>query len=553
MRYAALLFLWPLAASAQTGEPMETSAIEGRVLNAATGEPVEKVSLFLMRTDSTQISYDWTRSYGASSDSVGRFAIRNIAPGRYRLRASRNGFVTLEYGARASRRDGIVLDLDRPQQLKNVSLRLVPHGVIAGRVLDTDGEPMARVQIQLLRSQYVNGKKLLTTTNTTYTNDLGEYRWPGLTPGKYYIYAENVEGLPPATVANEEYVPVYYPDATNTAEAIPVEVTAGLQVRPMDMVLRKAPTSTVKGRVVIELPDAHGIPSVRCFPKAGHNNSSAGSFRFPSAIVNAAGEFEFRSLTPGSYTVVAEISKGGLGFSGQTTVDVGGSSMEGVVVAIGNGVSVTGRIRVDGEAKLNLHNARLRLRRGGPAVDSILLGSTYRVAQDRTFKIENLDPDRYGFLIEGLPDGFYIESIRVGGIDTTYSGVDLKSGAPGDVDIFVSPKAGLVSGGTQDPNTNQPAPGVTVVLVPKEQVRRTIPEFYQQVTSDQHGRFMFKNVVPGEYKVYAWEDVESSAWMDPEFMKPLEDNGESVTVGESAQANVRVSVIPADLDKEKPK
>ena len=62
----------------------------------------------------------------------------------------------------------------------------------------------------------------------------------------------------------------------------------------------------------------------------------------------------------------------------------------------------------------------------------------------------------------------------------------------------------------------------------------------------QYGRFTFKNVVPGEYKVYAWEDVESSAWMDPDFMKPLEGKGESVAVEESAQANVQVNVIPAD-------
>ena len=58
-------------------------------------------------------------------------------------------------------------------------------------------------------------------------------------------------------------------------------------------------------------------------------------------------------------------------------------------------------------------------------------------------------------------------------------------------------------------------------------------------------------MVPGEYKVYAWEDVESSAWMDPDFMKPLEAKGEPVTVGESAQANVQVNLIPADSEKEK--
>jgi hypothetical protein len=553
MRHVALLLLWPLAASAQTAKPEEFSTVEGRVLNAANGEPVGKASLLLMRTDSTQASYDWTRSYAASSDSTGKFATRNVDPGKYRLRASRNGFVTLEYGARASRPSGTALDLERPQQLKDVDLRLTPHGVIAGRVLDADGEPLAGAQIQLLRSQYVNGRKTLSTTNTVFTNDLGEYRYAGLTPGKYYVYAEDFAGAPPTSVSEEDYVPVYYPGARDTAGAVPVDVAAGAQVRTVDMILRKARTAIVKGRVVVELPDARGIPSVRLFPRVEHNSRAASTFRGPAAKVNAAGAFEIRGLTPGSYKVVASIAKGGLWYTGQTTVEVAGANIEDVVVTIGSGVSVTGRIRVDGETTQDLQNPHIELQRGGPTVDSILLEGTYRIAKDGTFRLEDLDPYRYGILIGGLPDGFYTKSIRVGEADITYSGLDLTSGAPGEVDILVSPKAGLVSGVARSLNTSQPPPGATAVLIPKEKERLEISVFYQQTTTDQYGRFTFKNVVPGEYQVYAWEDVESSAWMDPGFMKPLEGKGESVTVGEGAQANVQVNLIPADSEEEKPK
>ena len=44
-------------------------------------------------------------------------------------------------------------------------------------------------------------------------------------------------------------------------------------------------------------------------------------------------------------------------------------------------------------------------RRGGPAVGSICFRSGERVAENGTFKIENLQPDRYGFLLEGLRAG----------------------------------------------------------------------------------------------------------------------------------------------------
>ncbi|MBI5086969.1 MAG: carboxypeptidase regulatory-like domain-containing protein [Acidobacteria bacterium] len=188
------------------------------------------------------------------------------------------------------------------------------------------------------------------------------------------------------------------------------------------------------------------------------------------------------------------------------------------------------------------------LRRGGPGLGAT--GWTRRIGQDLTFKIDYLDPDRYGVQVDGLPDGFYTKSIHAGEADVLYSGVDLTSRAPAEVEILVSPKAGLVFGVVRNPDANQPAPGATVVLVPNDKQRLAIPAFYHQAASDQRGRFNFKNVAPGDYKVYAWEDVESTAWMDPEFMKPLESKGEAVTVAENAQATVQINLIPARSERQ---
>ena len=89
------------------------------------------------------------------------------------------------------------------------------------------------------------------------------------------------------------------------------------------------------------------------------------------------------------------------------------------------------------------------------------------------------------------------------------------------------------------------------MLVPSEKERAQIAESYQHATTHQFGRFEFKSVVPGDYKVYAWEEAESTAWMDPEFMKPLEGTGESVTVGESDETSVQVNLIPAESAKDR--
>ncbi len=71
-----------------------------------------------------------------------------------------------------------------------------------------------------------------------------------------------------------------------------------------------------------------------------------------------------------------------------------------------------------------------------------------------------------------------------------------------------------------------------MVLIPQEKDRRDVFSFYKTTTTDQAGNFSFKNLTPGDYKVFAWEDIEPGAYSDPEFVKPVESKGESVNIKE---------------------
>jgi hypothetical protein len=113
------------------------------------------------------------------------------------------------------------------------------------------------------------------------------------------------------------------------------------------------------------------------------------------------------------------------------------------------------------------------------------------------------------------------------------------------VEIVVSPNAGEVAGSVQNPESQQPAPGASIALIPQEKERRERASGYFSASTDQYGRFAFKSVPPGEYKAYAWEDLEPGAYFDPDFMKPLADKGESVTVREKSQTSLQLKMIPA--------
>ena len=69
---------------------------------------------------------------------------------------------------------------------------------------------------------------------------------------------------------------------------------------------------------------------------------------------------------------------------------------------------------------------------------------------------------------------------------------------------------------------------------------------YKTASTDQNGRFTVKGVRPGEYKIYAWEEVEQGAYMDPDFVKPHESAGEAVSIKDSAQATVQLKAVPAE-------
>ena len=84
--------------------------------------------------------------------------------------------------------------------MDRIDFSLPRGGVIAGRITDELGEPMAGVRMTALRYRYLpSGERQLIPFNpggmfNIVTNDLGEFRIFGLMPGAYVVSADPDDG-----------------------------------------------------------------------------------------------------------------------------------------------------------------------------------------------------------------------------------------------------------------------------------------------------------------------------------------------------------------------
>ena len=392
-------------------------------------------------------------------------------------------------------------------------MKLAPAAVISGTIRDSDGEPLEGAHVVLSTFTRYWGKYRIEGDDRTDTGDRGEYRFSHLAPGKYYVGAEpRVDGwnqvdrsasAPPTEVS----VPTLYPGVSDAALAAPIEVSAGGLVTGIDVRPIKSRVYRITGRVVgvtssgplnIELRDA--------------NNPGIWDFPMRTAARIDAGEFEVRRVPPGSYEVTVRQAP----LQGRTSIVAGAADLQGVRVALMPGADIN--LHVDAEAgdKPDLSGLSYFLTSDGRTGYG-----EWRQGADR-FSIRSVPPVHYTPKLSGvLLRKLYVKSATAGQTDILSDGLTVAGGETIDVKIVLADDGALVHGIVRDKD-QQPVPGATVLLATD---RRSRADRYATATSDQNGRYDFSAIPPGNYKLFAWEDLESNAWDDPEFLMDPEEQG----------------------------
>jgi protocatechuate 3,4-dioxygenase beta subunit len=528
----------PGAASPATVD--ELIPVSGKLVNAVTGQPVPQAVLIF---NSVQ------QIYNVTTGADGGFSLADVRPGRYRMAVTKPGFATSVYTGRILEGLGSILFVDAGQSLKTLTLRILPHSVITGRITGPEGDPVIGARVEVFGVRYLLAGKQLFQVGSSTTNDLGEYRIFGLAPGKYLVaatvwpQAESIaagRAHPRPSIAENEYVQTYYPGVAEIAAASTVEIVPGGQASDINVRLSYARTAPVRGRVV-HGQDIAGNPRalVILAPRKTSDAAIAPSNR--TFYADADGAFEFPGVAPGSYDLFASVDQGGRMFSTRAQIEVGADPIENLTLAIGPGLTLTGHVRVDDDLS-RPPNLRAQLIRsdtrfpGGPAM-------TAPVSGDGTFSITNVSPDRYTVQVYPVPAGYYVKGIRSADRDVLLSGLDLMTGPAASLEVVFSSHGGDITG-LVNTSATEPAPGAVVVMIPQN--GDSSPGFRRSI-ADQRGAFAFRGLAPGEYRILAFEEMNDERFLDPDFLKPLEGQGETITVREGSRKTVQLRVISANL------
>ena len=518
---ACAVCIWSALAGAQPAvEPRPDVA--GVTLDSK-GQAVRKVNLILYPLE-TGPAGDPLPPYSAMSERDGRFAFYGIAPGRYRLEADHAGYLLTKFGAKSPWASGSTLVVRGGQTLAGIEIRMPEQATLAGTVACDD--TVSYLGVALLRPGYQDGQRRLTSVATVQADADGEFSFNKLAPGRYYLAAFAGPGDPNAP---DRYAGAYYPGTTDPGAAEAIDLKKGQSLSGLQLELRKSPVFRVSGTVEgVGLNPGNMFAVLR--PLAASFNPVA------SGAMVADGAFEFKSILPGSYWLTVQAASPSLTIVPQA-VEVSSSDVTGIVLQAEPPVKLSGSVKVEG-GPAAIPGLVVRLAPSNP-IPGALPSAT--VKADGSFTLSGV-AGRYRIELQHAPPEAYVKSAALGDLDAL-AGLDLNRAA-GDskLAIVISYAAARVSGTVRDEN-GKPVDGVAT-LIP-EPPRPDQPSLYQ-VVETENGHFQMQGIRPGKYRLYAWEEIEPGAYLDPQFLTPHQADSMAVEVTENERKEVELKRIPVE-------
>ena len=501
---AVLLTLLALAfhPAAEAVRQPETSTaqvwhISGKVADARSGRPLARCVVEINPIDNR------SQSLSLETGDDGQFDFAGLRSGKYDLSAAKRGYLTQSYQQHESFSTAIAVGPQMESQ--NLLFNLMPQAIFYGTVTDEAGEPVRRAQVRLYEDRDLDGIRSTQEQQTVITDDRGMYEIPNIAPANYFLsvsaqpwYAAAVNGAQPGTVnpaLDVAYPTIFYPDATDSDDAIPIPIRGGERVEA-NMTLN------AQHAMHLQLPLARGQEGGTGVLIA--RNIFGQLEPIPANMqTNNEGVTEISGVLPGRYEVTVSHSDGqSPPESTHFTADIA----EGATQL--NADSGPSEVTVSG--KVTSLDSKIRF------VISLVASHPRR---DYVAPVN----DAGEFSVQVVPGEYQvmgqIPQMYVAGMSSSNALVkghllQVSAGSAPRLEIVAGTGYGQIEGMAE--RAGYPASGVMVLLAPEDAKDNQV--LFRRDQSDSDGTFLLPDIIPGRYRLLAIDEGWELNWADPNVL-----------------------------------
>jgi protocatechuate 3,4-dioxygenase beta subunit len=520
--------------------------IRGRILDAATGRGLPRAEV---RAGPNAPQFPDNRI--VMTDGDGRYEIKGLPAEIYMINVSKPNYVRASWGAERVEGPGKRITLADGQVLEKIDVQLSRAGVVTGKVVDEFGDPVTDVFVTAMHYQYIQGsRRLVQAGRGGATNDIGEYRVYGLTPGQYFISATLRSFTGPNSDSGDRsgYAPTFYPGTGNVADAQRLTLAPGQTTSGINLTLLPIQTARIRGTAF----DADGRPMsnmmINVMQRVG-----ATMIGNSGAAVLPDGKFTLM-LTPGDYLL--RLMGPGVNDSAPTPLTVSGGDIDNLEVMVTRPSAIRGRI-VFTESATAAGPPKPTVFDMG-AVREWVMGQIVRspakIKDDGTFEI-SLQPGHV--LIRGAiaapapagpngPSPWRLNRVIVNNLDVGDTGIDVPAGsAVENVIVEMTNRVSSASGHVTDAD-GKIVRDCYVIVFAQDPVHWTVQTRHLSVSRPAQDDLFPARLLPGDYYAVAMSDVEVNAWTDPEFLGLARERATkfSIADGETKTIDLPLSAAP---------
>ena len=483
---------------------VKLGSIKGRVLS--DGQAVTNATVTISNVNTPGQSRD------VPTNDNGDFEVKGLEPAMYSVQVRAPAYV--------------IAPDDNPPDIVRVgdtlTLNLIKGGVITGRVLTANNDPVIAVRVKAMMIRDLKGRRPTPVpTLDRLTDDRGVFRIFGLVPGTYVVFAGGRGFSGTGANAFDNDVPTFAPSSTrDTAE----EISLGSgDERTIDIQYRGTTGHVVSGNATA--PATVNSPWILIHIDRLVNSKP--EFRMSTYQKADVKGFEFQGIADGDYLVSAEYkSDAGEKFvSAPKRITVKEADVSGLELIVKPLASVAGAVLLEKstlaeckeQRRILFEESLVSLERnqkqqpkqeeGKNQQLELMYYDSPRVSPDSAgrFQLRNLADGQYAFNFWTVGKNWYLRSVTGPGAkdspanDLARNLLALKSGdRMTGLKVVITEGAASMSGQVELPVDRRPGRSVFYIVPAEKDKADEVLRYFAAPVGDD-GSFTLHHIPPGRY------------------------------------------------------